>query len=110
MAADGTPRPGGSVLPGASPSNDTAPAPLPLGQFFSHARAEPRPPERFVDEQLLDPARLDAVLRSLSLVGPALGPAALARLLAEARALAEAHGGARWRRVITLHHAVRRRG
>jgi SAM-dependent methyltransferase len=84
------------------------PAPLPLDQFFSHARAEPGPAERFEQELLLPPERLDGVLRSLSLVGPALGPEKLERLLAEARALAVAHGGARWRRRLTLHHAVRR--
>ncbi len=45
------------------------------------------------------------MLRSLSYVGPALGPEALAALLADARALAAAHGGAVWRRDVTLHWA-----
>jgi hypothetical protein len=42
------------------------------------------------------------VLRSLSLVGPALGPPALAGLLAGARRAAERHGGALWAREISL--------
>lgn len=58
--------------------------------------------ERFRSEELLSPERLDAVLRSLSLVGPALGPERLAGLLAEARALAGAAGGATWTREVRL--------
>jgi hypothetical protein len=58
--------------------------------------------ERHEDEVALSPARLDVVLRSLSYVGPALGPAALASLLADAQALAEVHGGAVWKREIAL--------
>jgi hypothetical protein len=65
--------------------------------------------ERFADEVALDPERLDAVLRSLSFVGPALGPTRLARLLADARALAASHGGAVWRRELRLEW-TRRRG
>jgi SAM-dependent methyltransferase len=64
--------------------------------------------ERFDDEATLEPARLDAVLRSLSFVGPALGPAKLARVLAGARALAAEHGGAAWRREIALRWSRRR--
>jgi SAM-dependent methyltransferase len=64
--------------------------------------------ETFADEVRLEPERLDAVLRSLSFVGPALGPAALAALLADARALAEVHGGAGWRREIALEWASAR--
>ena len=55
----------------------------------------------------LDDEALDAVLRSLSFAGPALGPAALARLLEDARALAGEHGGAVWRRELALHHGAR---
>jgi SAM-dependent methyltransferase len=58
--------------------------------------------EIFHDEAALAPDALDAVIRSLSYIGPALGPAALAALLAEARALAATQGGAVWRRDITL--------
>lgn len=79
------------------------PAAPPLELFFSHAGAVPEPVERFDDVIRLDPNRFAAVLRSLSLVGPALGPARLARLLDEARALAAAHGGASWARQLRLH-------
>ena len=57
---------------------------------------------RFSDAVALDGERLDAVLRSLSLVGPAIGPEALARLLEGARRAAEAHGGAIWARDIAV--------
>jgi hypothetical protein len=70
--------------------------------FFSHAAGTPPASERFEHEEPLVPARLDAVLRSLSLVGPALGPAARDALLARARALAAAHGGASWHRELLL--------
>jgi hypothetical protein len=63
--------------------------------------------ERFADEARLDDDALDAVIRSLSYAGPALGPAGLAALLAEARALAVRHGGAVWRRELALFHAHR---
>jgi len=86
------------------------PALPPVALFLSHAGAAPLPPEPFVHEALLAPDDLDAVLRSLSLVGPALGPAGVAGLLAEARALAAAHGGAWWRREIALHAGRRREG
>ena len=81
------------------------PAPPPVALFLSHAvgAGPPLPTLRFDHEVRLEPRRLDAVLRSLSLVGPALGPAALATLLADARALAAAHGGAVWRRELLLH-------
>ncbi len=55
----------------------------------------------------LAPEALEAVLRSLSYVGPALGPAALEALLADARALADAHGGAVLAREIELAWARR---
>jgi len=86
------------------------PALPPVALFLSHAGAAPLPPEPFVHEALLAPDDLDAVLRSLSLVGPALGPAGVAGLLAEARALAAAHGGAVWRREIALHAGRQREG
>lgn len=59
--------------------------------------------ERFEHEVLLDDAALEAVLRSLSYVGPALGPEALDALVADAKALAREHGGAIWRREILIH-------
>ena len=73
-----------------------------LGQFFRAAGVARWEEETFRQEEPLSPPRLDAVLRSLSLVGPALGPDRLARLLAEARGLAEVHGGAVWARDLTL--------
>jgi len=79
------------------------PNPPPVALLFAEAGLPaPEEPERYDDEVLLPPERLDAVLRSLSYVGPAIGPDALAALLADARALAEAHGGAVWRREIAL--------
>jgi SAM-dependent methyltransferase len=78
------------------------PRPLPLDLFFSTAVGAPPVREKVEDTQVLDDARLDAVLRSISYVGPAIGPAPLAALLADARALARAHGGAAWARTIEV--------
>jgi SAM-dependent methyltransferase len=79
------------------------PLPPPIARLCAAAGLPPAVEERFEDEVLLDEGRLEAVLRSFSYAGPALGPARLARLVADARALAAAHGGARWRRVLPLH-------
>ena len=73
-----------------------------LDQFLSAAGVTGRAAETCLDEQVLPPERLDAVLRSLSLVGPALGPDRLAGLLAEARQLAARTGGATWTRELRL--------
>jgi len=78
------------------------PLPPPVGRLFAAAGLPPPGRETFEDDAPLDERRLEQVLRSLSYVGPALGPAALERLLAEARALARRHGGARWRRTLAL--------
>lgn len=51
---------------------------------------------------------LEAVLRSLSFLAPALGPARMTSLVEEAQALANQHGGARWERVLRLSWARRR--
>lgn len=83
------------------------PAPPPVGLLFAAAGLPAPAEERFDDAASLDGDALDAVLRSLSFVGPALGPAALAALLADARALAAAHGGAVWRREVALAWAGR---
>jgi SAM-dependent methyltransferase len=83
------------------------PLPPPVALLFRTAGLGAPAAERFDDEVRLDADELDAVLRSLSYVGPALGPAALERLLADARALAEAHGGAVWRRELRLEWARR---
>ena len=81
------------------------PAPPPVGLLFSVAGLAAPAAERFEAEERLPPERLEAVLRSLSYVGPALGPQALAALLADARALAASHGGAVWRRELVLEWA-----
>lgn len=75
----------------------------PVDLFFSLAGLPTPSVESLEDAELpLEPAALEAVLRSLSYVGPALGPAPLASLLEEARALSAAHGGATWRRALRL--------
>jgi SAM-dependent methyltransferase len=84
------------------------PRPPPVALLCGVAGLPPPVEERFGDEVLLDDAALAAVVRSLSYAGPALGPAALERLVEDARALARSHGGARWRRDIALHVARRR--
>ena len=79
--------------------------PRPAGrtaQFLDAAGARGRAVETFLHEETLDPPRLAAVLRSLSLVGPALGPGRLALLLADAQALADHLGDAVWTREIRL--------
>jgi SAM-dependent methyltransferase len=83
------------------------PQPPPVALFFSEARLPPPAVEPFEHAVALDAASLDGVLRSLSYVGPALGPAALDALLTEVRALAEAHGGAVWKRDLELAWARR---
>jgi len=85
------------------------PGPPPVERFLALACGRDAAPacEAFVAEERLPPGRLEAVLRSNSLVGPALGPAALEALLADVRGLAEAHGGAVWRRELLLHWAAR---
>lgn len=57
----------------------------------------------------LDDEGLESLVRSFSYAGPALAPAALDALLAEARRLASAAGGARFTRDLRLSW-VRRRG
>ncbi len=79
----------------------------PVELLFSVARLPAPSVERFEDEVRLDDAGLEGVLRSLSFVGPALGPPALEALLADARALAAEHGGAVWRRELILAWARR---
>ncbi len=78
------------------------PAPPPVGLLFSVAGLPAPAREPFVDEVRLDQAGLEGVLRTISYIGPALGPAALEALLADARELAAEHGGAVWRREIEL--------
>ncbi len=73
-----------------------------LSQLFATAGFRRLSTERFGHSERLEPQRLDAVLRSLSFVGPALGPDRLEALLDGARRLARAHGGAIWEREISL--------
>ncbi len=80
----------------------------PVELIFSVAGMGAPCAERFVDAATLEPERLDAVLRSLSYVGPALGPRRLAGVLADARVLAAEHGGAEWVREIAVRWATRR--
>lgn len=80
-----------------------------LRHFLALAAGRPPVSERFAHVERLEGAQLDAVLRSLSTVGPALSPARLGDLVGRARALAARHGGAAWAREITLHWARARR-
>jgi SAM-dependent methyltransferase len=83
------------------------PRPPPVAQLCAAAGLPPPARERFEDEVLLDDEALSAVVRSLSYAGPALGPGALDRLLADVRALAREHGGAVWRRELLLENTRR---
>lgn len=51
---------------------------------------------------------LEAVLRSLSFLGPALGPRRMGSLVGRALELAASHGGARWERVLMFSWARKR--
>lgn len=86
------------LLASASGRPPTSP-PGRLARLLAGAGCRPHATERFRHEEKLGPARLDAVLRSL-LSRRSAGPPA--GLLEEARRLAAAHGGAVWRREITL--------
>jgi hypothetical protein len=90
-----------ALLAAANPRSRPRPAGR-TGQFLDAAGARGRAAESFPHEEVLEPDRLEAVLRSLSLVGPALGSARLALLLADAKALACKLGGAAWTREIRL--------
>jgi SAM-dependent methyltransferase len=95
----------GALVVSRNPKARPRPAdPVPL---FATARLPPPAVERLLDEARLEGDALDAVIRSLSYAGPALGPTALAALLAEARSIADAHGGAAWTRELALWHARR---
>jgi hypothetical protein len=91
-----------TVLRRANPKV-SVPKPGRLTQLFRLAlpRAR-RTSERFEDEVVLGEADFVGTLRSMSYVGPALGPAELAEVLGEAEALAARHGGAAWKREITV--------
>jgi SAM-dependent methyltransferase len=57
---------------------------------------------------LLEPDALEAVLRSLSFLAPALGPRRMAALVEQASALGARYGGARWDRMLRLSWARKR--
>jgi SAM-dependent methyltransferase len=95
----------GELLATSNPK--ARPRPPPVAQLCAVAGLPPPRAETIEDEVLLDDGTLAAVIRSLSYAGPALGPAALEELLARARALARAHGGARWARRLTLEKTRR---
>ena len=86
------------------------PRPAGAARQFLALAAPGAPPceERFRQDAPLEPAALESVLRSLSFAGPALAPARLEALLAEAVALAERCGGARFERELSLRWARRR--
>jgi SAM-dependent methyltransferase len=94
-----------ALLESANPRRP--PPPGRLRQLLALAGTSGRRAEGYRQEALLDGPGLDALLRSLSHVGPALGPEALERLLGAARDLAGRHGGARWERDLTLTWARR---
>ncbi|HME91579.1 MAG TPA: class I SAM-dependent methyltransferase, partial [Myxococcaceae bacterium] len=73
-----------------------------LRQFLSLAATGAARAMRFDQQVHLDQQSLASIIRSLSYVGPALGPAQVERVLAGAAALAELHGGPVWRRELTL--------
>ena len=58
----------------------------------------------------LAPDELEGVLRSLSFLAPALGPKRMATLIADAAALSQRAGGARWERILRLSWAHKRAG
>lgn len=95
----------GELIAAANPK--ARPRPLPLEAFFTLAVGARPVRESFVDTTPLDDERLQGILCSISLVGPALGPARLTSLLADAQALARAHDGAAWAREIALTWAAR---
>lgn len=94
-----------AVLAAANPK--ARPRRPPVAQLCAVAGLPPPRAEVFEDEVPLDDDHLAEVIRSLSYAGPALGPAGLDALLARAREVARAHGGARWARVITLEKTRR---
>lgn len=73
-----------------------------LRQFLALAAGGSPSVARFQQEVQLDRQSLASIIRSLSYVGPALGRAQVEYLLGEAMRLSELHGGANFRRELTL--------
>lgn len=100
----------GALLAEANPRARRKASPRSPAQLFAPvAPGRAVREERFRQEAVLDDGALAAVLRSLSYVGPALGPDHLVRVLDDARALAARTGGAVWERELRLSW-VRRAG
>jgi ubiquinone/menaquinone biosynthesis C-methylase UbiE len=72
-------------------------------EVFSKVCSTQRPAiEHFTQEVNLGVESFEAYLKSLSFIGPALGPAALDQLVAKAQSMAQSCGGARWTRLLKL--------
>jgi len=95
-------------LRAANPKVST-PSPLRASQLLSIAvpRASRREVARFAVSEVLDDDRFRSTLRSLSYVGPAVGPHVLDEVLEDASALARQFGGAQWSREIAISYAGR---
>jgi len=92
-----------ALLAETNPRSQHPPRKAATRQLLALARPERRPTvETFVHEVVLSPQALEGTLRSFSFVGPALGPDAVTQLVASAQGLADRHGGALWRRDLTL--------
>jgi len=91
-----------ALLVAANPKARSLPATERTRQFLALAAGPGRPEEeRWEQRELLEPEALRGVVRSLSYGGPAIGPAALERLLQAVGALGEREGR-EWARVLRL--------
>jgi ubiquinone/menaquinone biosynthesis C-methylase UbiE len=77
-----------------------------LAQIMSLARVRPMPAQLFEDSTPVDEATLEAILRSISFIGPAMNDERFAGFRERIRALP---GPAVWARSFTLHAARRTR-
>jgi SAM-dependent methyltransferase len=98
-----------ALLVAANPRARSLPATERTRQFLALAAGPGRPEEeRWEQRELLEPDALRGVVRSLSYGGPAIGPAALERLLEAVDALGEREGR-EWARVLRLFWLRRER-
>jgi ubiquinone/menaquinone biosynthesis C-methylase UbiE len=77
-----------------------------LAQLMSLARVRPMPPQRFEDETPVDEETLEAILRSISFIGPAMSAERFAAFRERIRELPKPRA---WARAFTLHAARRAR-
>lgn len=77
-----------------------------LAQMMSLARVRPMPPQRFEDQTPVDEETLEAILRSISFIGPAMSAERFAAFRERVYALP---GPRVWARAFTLHAARRAR-